>query len=112
MALASSSPPEFIDIFVDRFDLRKYFSFLISGEDIKHSKPDPEIFLMCAEKLNVAPEECIVIEDAISGIEAAKRAGMGCIAIAGSHPRDELNKADFIASDLAEAKKYLTKLLQ
>ncbi|MFH1500817.1 MAG: HAD family phosphatase [archaeon] len=72
-------------------------------EEIQHHKPHPEIFLKTAEKLEVKPEECIVIEDAVNGIEAAKKANMKAIALLTKfHTREEFEKADLIINSLSE----------
>ena len=66
------------------------FDVLCSGEDVIHKKPAPDIFLLAAGRLEVPPEACVVIEDALSGIQAAKAAGMHCVAIATSFPSERL----------------------
>ncbi|AEF16185.1 HAD-superfamily hydrolase, subfamily IA, variant 3 [Thermoanaerobacterium xylanolyticum LX-11] len=76
LAVASSSPIDVIEIVVKRLKLENYFDELVSGDFVKRSKPYPDIFLYAAEKLNVAPERCIVIEDSNKGVLAAKSAGM------------------------------------
>lgn len=99
IGLGSSSTREMIDVVLNRFGLREYFKVTISGGDLPRSKPDPLIFLTVADKLGVAPENCTVIEDATSGIKAAKAAGMYCIAYKNpnSGPQD-LSQADRIVS--------------
>ena len=100
MALASSASPKRIELFLNRLKLKKYFTTIISGDDIQHSKPAPDIFLLAAKYLNVEPKDCIVIEDAENGVRAAKAAGMKCIAYAGSdHNMDDLSAADMIVDD-------------
>jgi HAD superfamily hydrolase (TIGR01509 family) len=79
MAIASSSPVQFIEAVIEKLGLRKYIRYWLSGEDVINSKPAPDIFLKVAEVLNVDPGECLVIEDSASGVAAAKRAGMKCI---------------------------------
>jgi len=76
LAVASSSPIDVIEIVVKRLKLENYFDELVSGDFVKRSKPYSDIFLYAAEKLNVAPERCIVIEDSNKGVLAAKSAGM------------------------------------
>src|SRR5690606_6475042 len=63
MALASSNNRKAVDAVVERFNLDKYFNFIISGEDVSKGKPDPEIFLTAANNMKVEPKECLVIED-------------------------------------------------
>ena len=79
-----------------------YFSVIVHAGDVKKGKPDPEVFLMAAEKLGVSPQECIVVEDAPNGIEAAHNANMKCIAITTTHKKDELKNADKIIDSFKE----------
>jgi beta-phosphoglucomutase len=72
-------------------EMEKYFDTIIDGTKVSQAKPDPEVFLMGARELNLAPSECVVFEDAEAGIEAAKRAGMRAIGIGSPQI---LNKAD------------------
>jgi HAD superfamily hydrolase (TIGR01509 family) len=77
------------------------FDAIISGNNVKHTKPAPDIFLLAAEKMGIDPKDCLVIEDALSGIQAAKSAGCKCLAITSSFTPDKLPGADFYAPDLA-----------
>lgn len=79
------------------------FDAVVSGLDVVHKKPDPEIFLKAAKKLGLAPEECLVVEDAVNGVAAAKAAGMKCLALTTSFTREDLAGADWFGSDLADA---------
>jgi beta-phosphoglucomutase len=76
------------------------FDVLVNGQDIVHKKPDPEIYLKTASILGVKPDECLVVEDAVNGIEAAKAAGMKCLAVTNSFSRNELKMADWICDSL------------
>ena len=82
MAVSTAAPVMNVEFILDGLDLRKYFQAVVTAADVKEGKPNPEIFLKSAEKLNVAPENCLVFEDAIGGFEAAHRAGMKSIGIA------------------------------
>ncbi|MCL1863324.1 MAG: HAD family hydrolase [Defluviitaleaceae bacterium] len=77
--VASSSSHELIELVLGKIGLRKNFDFIVSGEDVSEGKPNPEIYLRAAEKAGVSPAQCIAIEDAPAGVEAAKAAGMVCI---------------------------------
>jgi beta-phosphoglucomutase len=77
------------------------FDAIVVGEDVEHKKPDPEIFLLAARRLGLEPKDCLVIEDAVSGVAAAKAAGCRCLALTTSFTRDRLLAADFFAPDLA-----------
>lgn len=74
----------------------------VNGNDITKGKPDPQIFLMAAERLGVEPSESVVFEDAILGVEAAKRGGMKCVGIDRHNDPDALKMADIIVKDLSE----------
>jgi HAD superfamily hydrolase (TIGR01509 family) len=80
LALASSSPREVIDAVVGKFGMAPFFTAVVSGDDVVRAKPDPEIFLKAAGTLKVQPASCVVIEDSMRGVSAAKAAGMRCIA--------------------------------
>lgn len=84
-------------LILEKVGLLNRFTALVDGNDVSKAKPDPEVFLIGAKKLNAKPEDCIVVEDAIAGIEAAKNAGMIAIGIG-----DEkvLNKADYVFKDV------------
>ncbi|OEK04805.1 beta-phosphoglucomutase [Roseivirga misakiensis] len=77
--------------------LEKVFKVIVDGNQITNSKPDPEVFLKGAAQLGVEPKECVVLEDAISGVKAAKSGGMKCIGV--GHP-DVLSEADIVVNDL------------
>ena len=81
LALASSSKLGSINIILSKLDLQKVFHVVVSGDHVEHSKPNPEIFLLVARKLDVKPSHCLVLEDSAPGVNAAASAGMLCIAI-------------------------------
>lgn len=97
--IASSAPPANIDALVDELGLRGYFDVIGSGADIP-AKPDPALFLEVARRLDVPPVHCIVVEDAVAGVEAAKRAGMNCIAVTTTNPAEVLQAADMVVASL------------
>lgn len=74
---------------------------IVTGEDVAQTKPNPEIFLAAARLLQLAPDKCAVVEDAPNGIQAAKAAGMRCIAVAQTFPAAKLTAADFIRQTIA-----------
>lgn len=94
MVIGSAAIMFNIDFILDNLDLRKYFKAVVSAEDVKNSKPDPETFLNCAALLNVPAQNCIVFEDAPKGVEAARNAGMKVVVIMSAH-----EKADFAEYD-------------
>ncbi len=79
MAVATAAPPENVSFILDELDLRRHFQAVVGAHDVKNGKPDPEIFQKAAESLGASPESCLVFEDALAGIEAARRAGMDAI---------------------------------
>lgn len=100
IALASSAPSENIHFILSSLRIAEYFDCVASGDDVKKGKPDPEIFLLAARRLGIPAGRCIVIEDATAGVEAAKAAGMKCIAVTNTHPREALAKADLVTDNL------------
>jgi len=78
----------------------KTFDSVVTGEDIRNNKPNPEIFEKAAQNIGLNPTECLVIEDAPSGVEAAKKAGCKCLAVQTTFSKNELQKADWICDDL------------
>ena len=98
-AIASSAPPANIDVIIDELGLRSYFTAIVTGYDLP-GKPDPTLFLKVARQIDVPPERCVVIEDAVAGVQAAKRAGMKCIAVTTSNPARALDGADVVVESL------------
>jgi beta-phosphoglucomutase len=80
-AIASSAPRANVDVMLRVAGLERYFDARVAAEDVSIGKPDPEVFLTAASRLGLAPSRCIVVEDALAGIEAARRAGMKCIGV-------------------------------
>lgn len=78
------------------------FDAAVNGLMIKNKKPDPEIFITAAKHLGLSPEECLVVEDAVNGVEAGKRAGAKVLAIMSSFNREQLKDADWIVENLAD----------
>ena len=81
LALASSSAPPLIDAVLDRLDLRSHFEAVCSAEGETRGKPYPDVYLAAAAKLGIPPPDCLAIEDSIAGVQAAKAAGMKCLAV-------------------------------
>jgi beta-phosphoglucomutase family hydrolase len=106
MAIVSSTPRENVRVVLRSLGLEGVFGAVVAEEDAPKGKPDPQGFLVAAEKLGVAVGECVVIEDAPGGVEAAKRAGMRCIGVTTSRPREALAGADLVVDSLEEAGVY------
>ena len=100
MAIASSTPIENIRLITGSLGIDNCFQSIISDKDVTEGKPSPQGFLLAAQRLGVEPRNCIVIEDAMAGVAAAKRAGMRCLAITNTHPRQSLKQADLIVDTL------------
>ncbi|MFN8499617.1 MAG: HAD-IA family hydrolase [Anaerolineae bacterium] len=75
---------------------------VVVGEEVTHKKPAPDLFLLAAQKLGVTPAACVVVEDAVNGIQAAKAAGMRCVAVAQTFPPERLGQADLVRASIAE----------
>jgi HAD superfamily hydrolase (TIGR01509 family) len=98
LALASSSPMAWINMVLERFDLRGKFSIVVSADELGgEGKPSPAIYLLTAQRLGVAPERCAVIEDSKNGVLSAKRAGMYCVGLEnGFNDEQDLSAADVL----------------
>lgn len=90
MAVASSAMRTNIEFVVDALGYRKYFRSIVSGDEVTHAKPDPEIYLKTAVHLGIEPADAVAFEDSYVGIGAVKNAGMKCVAIASTFPIERL----------------------
>ena len=102
LALASSGDRDKVAFSSRALGLDGVFETVVTGDEIVHGKPHPEIYVMAARGLGVEPGECLAIEDAPNGVRAAKRAGMRCIAVTNSVLREDLQGADLIVASLAD----------
>ncbi len=96
LALTSSSTYDEVYTVVNQLDIKNMFKAIITSKDVKHGKPMPEPYLLTAERLEVKPENCLVIEDSENGVQSAKLAGMKCVAISNTENPKKLRKADKI----------------
>jgi len=115
VGLASMNNREIIYHMLKTKNIQRFFNAIITADDIANSKPHPEIFLKCATKLKCKPRECVVVEDSIFGVEAAKKATMAVIAIPmGAYSKKELRKAkpELIVDSLQEKRKILNFIFQ
>jgi beta-phosphoglucomutase family hydrolase len=101
-ALGSSAPPQNVELITSELNIATLFQVVVSGIEVKEGKPSPLGFLLAAKKLGVAPDDCVVIEDAIAGVAAAGRAGMHCLAVTNTNPASSLKGADIIVESLTE----------
>lgn len=112
VGLASSAKREWIDIAIQRFGLSSYFDVTLSAEEvIGPGKPAPDIYLQTAQLLDINPKKCIVIEDSVNGIKAAKSAGMTCVGFRSElNSEMDLSEADLIMNGFGEFDKILENL--
>jgi HAD superfamily hydrolase (TIGR01509 family) len=103
ISVASSADEIKVRANLEKIELpMKFWDAVVKGEDVKNKKPAPDIFLSAAGKLGVNPTECVVVEDAVNGVEAAHAAGMRCIAVIHTFPADRLREADLIREKISD----------
>ncbi len=107
LAIASGSRKGEIEFGLNKFGLRDEFDQVVGAEDVKNGKPDPESFLKALKLLRekqcaLEAWECLVVEDSIHGVQAAKEAGMKCLAVTNSYPAEKLASADLVIEDLED----------
>ena len=100
-SIGSSTPRVNLDAILPLTGLAELFDAIACGDDVTHGKPAPDIFLLAAQKLHMPPADCLVIEDAHVGLEAARRAGMATLAVATTNPLADLQYADAAVESLA-----------
>jgi beta-phosphoglucomutase len=105
-AIGSSAPRGNVDLILEMTISARFFDAISSAEDTQRGKPDPQVFLVAAQKLGVSPRHCVVMEDAVAGVEAAKAGGMRCVGVTfvGHHPDESLRRAgaDLVVKTLAD----------
>ena len=103
MGVGSSGPPQNVQVVRDCLTAGELLTVTVTGIEVAHGKPHPEVFLKASGKLGVPPKRCAVVEDAPAGIEAARRAGMAAIAITGTASRQQLaRRAHLVVDSLRE----------
>jgi beta-phosphoglucomutase len=105
LAVGTAAPPANVEFTLDGLDLRRHFDAIVGATDVARGKPHPDVFLKAAELCGVAPDHCIVLEDAPLGVEAARRAGMRCIVLTTTLPASSFEGFDnviAIVRDFAE----------
>jgi HAD superfamily hydrolase (TIGR01509 family) len=111
-AIASSSKRRWIELIIDKLGIGRQFEVIVSGQEIKRGKPNPDIYLLVAKKLNLMPVECLVLEDATSGVKSAKAANMKCIAIPNEFTQGlDFSHADIVLNSLEEIDEHLLNTL-
>jgi beta-phosphoglucomutase len=114
LAVGSSGPPENVSLVLDGLGARELFGAVVTGDDVVRGKPDPQVFLVAAERLGVAPGRCAVIEDAPAGVAAANAAGMTSVGLLSTgRTRKDLAAAREVVASLSElSPKMLRHLIQ
>jgi len=104
VAVASCGGRARVEHLLEKLRLKKYFRTVVTGDDVKEGKPDPTIFLRAASELKLSPQDVLALEDSVSGVQAAKAAGMNCLGIADSARSAELLRAgaDHVVADFRE----------
>lgn len=105
LAIATSSVSASAHPFLDRTGIRSLFKVIVTGDEVQRGKPYPDIYLRTSNKLGIPPEACLVVEDALSGVAAAKAAHMRVAAIPDSRfmdPREYKKQADYVLGSLSE----------
>ena len=102
LAVGSSAPRANLDLVLERVQIKDYFDACVTGEEVVEGKPAPETFLKAAEKLGLPPDRCVVVEDAVQGVEAGKAAGMPVVAVTTTRNRTDLSAADIVVDSLGE----------
>jgi beta-phosphoglucomutase len=99
-----------IDFVIDGLHIRHYFKAIVSADDVKHSKPDPETWFKCAAELGVKADECLVFEDSPKGVESARNAGMAAVVITTMHEKEDFAKYDNVIAFIDDyCEKYMVK---
>jgi len=102
MAIGSSTPRVNLEFMLDNIKVHGYFEAYVTGEEVSNGKPAPDTFLKAAEKLALPAGRCVVVEDAVQGVQAGKAAGMAVVAITTTRPRKDLEQADKIVDSMTE----------
>lgn len=102
VAIGTSAGKENVDLVFDILNLAEFFSTVVRGDEVLHGKPAPDIFLEAARRLGTNPENTVVFEDAIPGIQAANAAGMTSVGVATTHPADQLQMANFVINNFTD----------
>ena len=102
MVMATSGIPDNIEFLFKHIDIKKYFKEIINFTHIKNGKPDPEIYQLAVQKLEIPANNCIAFEDAFSGIQSAKTAGLKVVALTTTHQKNELKNVDLIIDNYSQ----------
>ncbi|MCK4544997.1 HAD family phosphatase [candidate division WOR-3 bacterium] len=102
IAIASSSSGSVVDSMLNKLQIKSFFDVIVCGDEVYNGKPAPDIFLLTVERLQVKPEECIVIEDSCNGVKASNSANIKCVGFLNTHSGDQdLSNAEKIIKDFS-----------
>ncbi|MBZ4044687.1 HAD family hydrolase [Flavobacterium hibisci] len=101
-AVATSAPRANLDLIITALQIKDKMDSMLSSEDVKHHKPDPEVYLKSAARVGVSPADCVVFEDSFSGASAAINAGMKVVGVLSTHTKEQLPPCDFYIKDYSE----------
>jgi HAD superfamily hydrolase (TIGR01509 family) len=102
IAVGSSGPKENVDLVLDKLEIRGFFNAVVYGGMVSRGKPAPDTFLAAGRMLDVPPARCVVVEDAVPGVQAGKAAGMSVVAITTTRAREDLSLADLTIDRFTE----------
>jgi HAD superfamily hydrolase (TIGR01509 family) len=102
LAIGSSTPRANVDLVLSELGIQDLFQVIVAGEDVTKGKPDPQVFLLAAERLGIPPERCLVVEDAVAGVRAALDGGMKALAVTTNHSRQALSEAHRVVDSFTE----------
>lgn len=112
IGIGSSGTKDYIEIILKKCNLLEYFDVIVTADDVKKGKPDPEVYSITAQKLGVKSQECVVLEDADKGIQAAKKAGCFCIAVKNPNVYGQkFSQADLVIDSLFDITMEILKSL-
>ncbi|MDP3998890.1 MAG: HAD family phosphatase [bacterium] len=113
VAMATGNTRQMMDLMTENLKIRKYFNVTVSSDEVPHGKPAPDIFLEAARRFDISPKECLVLEDAINGVVAAKAAGMRAIAVCDQryNKPESFTEADMVVGSLKEITSELIRQL-
>jgi len=113
LAIGSSGPAENVELVLECLKARDKFCATVNGSEVRHGKPGPDVFLIAADKMGLAPNRCCVVEDAPAGVQAAKSAHMAVVAITGTVDKSQLVDADMVIESLQElTPQIITSLIE
>lgn len=102
LAVGSSGITPNVEFVLESCGIKEYFNVIANGDMITIAKPDPEVFLLAAKMLDIAPEDCVVFEDSFAGIKAARSANMKVVAVATTYPKEEHKDYDYLIDDFTQ----------